>query len=456
MLEVVSPFDKLRPYQPAHAERLLGMLNRRGAALDKSETGCGKTHVALALAKALDTIPIVVGPKASRFGWEQAGKIQGVDFEFVNYELARVRKKRGDEFLTDTEWLEERKHGQGSYLKWRNAYDLMIFDEVHRCCSTTPTLNRKMLIAAKRQAGKVLCLSATAAESPLQMCALGFTLGLHTLSKQSAIGKTTWMDFLWRYGVKPGVFGGFEWTDDPEEQRAAMVKLNARMADRASGLRKADIPGFPKNQLEVMLLQDESGKAKELTERLHEIYSMRKQQASDAKDNALVEGIREKQALEILMVPSLAQLAVDYVESSRVIFFVNYRQTREELMLALDQAGVFAEFIDGTQTGARGEQERRIILDRFSNDYVPVLVVNTFAGGESLNLQGKMPRTAFIMPVESGRQAEQIIGRAHRDGGADALQFFCYFAGTRQETVAQRMRAKQMNMKLLNDGDFTY
>ncbi len=450
---MLPAFSKLRPYQPAHAERLLGFLKRRGTALDNSETGCGKTHVALAIAKAYDTVPIVIGPKASRFGWEQAGKIQGVDFEFVNYELARVRKKRGEEFLTDTEWLTEHKHGQGSYLKWRNAYDLMIFDEVHRCASVTPTLNRKMLIAAKRQAGKVLMLSATAAESPLQFCALGYALGLHTLSKQSPIGKTTWMDFLWRYACKPGVFGGFEWTSDPEEQKAAMLKLNARLADRSSGIKKADVPGFPRNQLEVMLLQDETGHAKELTERLHEIYSMRKEQAADAKDNALVEGLREKQALEILMVPSLAQLAVDYVESSRVIFFVNFRQTREELCKALDAAGVFNAFIDGTQVGSSGTHARGTILEGFCADRIPALVVNSAAGGESLNLQGAMPRTTFILPVESGRQAEQITGRAHRDGGADALQFFCYFAGTRQEVVADRMRAKQMNIKLMNDGD---
>ncbi len=448
----MNPFAKLRPHQPAHTERLLGIIRKRGAALDKSETGTGKTHCALAIAKALDTVPIVIGPKASRMGWEDAGKVQGVEFEFVNYELARaVRGPKGEKRAL-SEWLEEHAHGKGSYIKWKSAYDLMIFDEVHRCASITPTLNRKMLIGAKRQASKILMLSATVAENPLQLCAPGYALGLHTLSKPGMVGKTTWMDFLWRYGVTPGVFGGFEWTDDEAEQREHMLKLNARMADRCSGMYKAEIPGFPKNQLEVMLLEDESGHAKELAERLHELYSMRKGQAADAKEakNKLVESIREKQALELLMVPSLAGLAVDYVQSSRCIFFVNYTQTREELCKALDDAGVYCDYIDGTQT----EEHRRRALRNFSADALPALVVNTYAGGESLNLQGKQPRTTFIMPVESGRQAEQITGRAHRDGGADALQFFCYFAGTRQEEVANRMRRKQCNLKLLNDGDF--
>lgn len=396
--------------------------------------------------------PIVIGPKGARMGWEDAGKIQGVEFEYVNYELARaVRGERGAK-MASSEWLEEKRHGKGSYIRFHNDYDTMIFDEVHRAASVNPTLNSKMLIAAKRQAKHILSLSATAAESPLQMKALGYVLGLHTLSKESPIGKTTFMDFLWRHGVKPGVFGGFEWTDDPEEQRAMMIKLHARLEGRAFGLKKAEIPGFPKNQMEVMLLQDESGHAKELTERLHTIYEGRKQQAIDARENKLVEGIREKQALEILMVPALAQLAVDYVESSRVIFFVNYTQTREELCFALDQAGVFCDYIDGTQT----DEHRRRALRNFASDGLPALVVNTAAGGESLNLQGRKPRTTFILPVDSGRQAEQIVGRAHRDGGADALQFFCYFAGTRQETVATRMRAKQMNLKLLNDGDFIF
>jgi hypothetical protein len=454
----VSPFDKLRPYQTEHAERLLAILKQRGAALDHSDTGCGKTHVALALCKALDTVPIVIGPKAARFGWEQAGAIQGIEFDYVNYELARVRKRRGEEMLTDTEWLTEHKHGQGSYLKWKNCYDTMIFDEVHRCASVDPTLNSKMLIAAKRQGSRILALSATAAENPLQMKALGFALGMHTLSKSSPLSKTTWYDFLYRYGCKPGVFGGWQWDDEDPDNAKYMLALHASLSKRASALKKAEIPGFPRNQLEVMLLQDENGHAKELTERLHEIYAMRKAQAveADERENALVAGLREEQALEILMLPALVGLAVDYVQSSRVIFFVNYRQTREELCKALDAAGVFCQFIDGTQIGARGEAERRGIIDRFQHDCIPALVVNTYAGSESLNLQGRMNRTTFTLPVKSGRRAEQIIGRAHRDGGADALQFFCFFAGTRQEETARRMQAKQMNLKLLNDGDYLF
>jgi len=459
---VSSPFDKLRHVQPDHVKRLLGILQRRGAALDKSETGTGKTHAALVVSKILDVVPLVIGPKAARFGWEQAGAIQGVDFEYVNYELARVRTKKKwkneERLLTDTEWFAEKPWGQGSFLEMRNPAELVIFDEVHRCASVDPTLNRKMLIAAKRKAGKILTLSATAAESPLQMCALGYALGLHTLSKSSPMSKTTWYDFLYRYGCTPGVFGGWEWNPEGDEARDAMVRLNARLQDRSAAMKKADIPGFPRNQLEVMLLQDETGHAKELTERLHEMYAERKSQAADAKErkNALVEDIREKQALELLMIPSLVGLAVDYIESSRVIFFVSYRQTREELCKALDEAGVFCDFIDGTQIGAAGEERRRRAISNFQSDCLPALVVNKYAGSESLNLQGKQNRTTFILPVESGRQAEQVIGRAHRDGGADALQFFCYFAGTRQEEVAKRMQTKRMNMKLMNDGDFIF
>lgn len=458
---ILPAFSKLRPYQPAHAQRLLDFLRRRGAALDRSETGCGKTHVALAVAKALDTVPIIVGPKAARMGWEDAGKIQGVDFEYVNYEKARAKRRRRFEeenVLVDTEYLTEHKHGKGSYLKWKNNYELMVFDEVHRCASIDPTLNSKSLIGAKRQSRYLLMLSATAAENPLQFKALGYALGLHTLSKESPVGKTTWMDFLWRYGAKPGVFGGFTWTEDEAEQREVMIRLNARLGDRSSALKKAEIPGFPKNQMEVLLLEDESGHARELVEKLHEIYAMRKGQAAEAaeKKNAMVEGLRERQALEILMVPSLVGLAQDYIESSRVIFFVNFRQTREELCKALDEAGIFCDYIDGTQTGVAGAEHRIRALRNFAADGLPALVVNTYAGGESLNLQGRLPRTTFILPVESGRQAEQITGRAHRDGGADALQFFCYFAGTRQEETANRMRKKQMNLKLLNDGDFLY
>ena len=188
----------LRDYQVEHCGRILASLVARGYALDASDTGTGKTVVALECCKRMGVIPLVVGPKSARGGWEDMAEQMGTAVEFVNYEKLRGQRKNG---VADTEWLVEKPWGKGSYLAWKRPPDTIIFDEVHRAGGTT-SLNSKMLIAAKRQAQYILALSATAADDPRQMKALGYALNLHGLSERTR-AMPDFTGFLLRHGCYP-------------------------------------------------------------------------------------------------------------------------------------------------------------------------------------------------------------------------------------------------------------
>jgi len=306
------------------------------------------------------------------------------------------------------------------------------------------------MIAAKRQAQYVLALSATAADDPRSMKALGYLLDLHGLSRKTPPSRLNYMSWLLRHGCTPGTFGGFDFSTDKMKQRKAFERLHHEIFSTCGArMRKAEIPGFPQTVIDIKLLTDETGKAKKLTDELHDAN-----QAS-----ALESVIRCRLALEKLMVPHLVDLAEDYAQDSKVVCFVNFTEPLEELFEALrrkfgrDQVG----YISGAQAGKKGEAERTRYLDLFQSNRLAALVCNIQAGGESANMHdptGQVERTALITPCESGRKFKQVLGRVNRDGGARSLQLLTYFAGTQQEIVADRLTQKAFNIDVLNDGDF--
>lgn len=178
-------YTGLRDFQRTHGYRLAHALATNGAALDASDTGTGKTFVACWLAREFKMVPLVICPKSVVASWRRAAEAVGVEIEVVNYEKVRgirqtclSRYERRDECgkpffgpftvrLSSSEWGGEIECTRGTRWQWASDYELVIFDEVHRCGGAT-SLNSKLLIAARRQAAHVLTLSATAADDPRQ------------------------------------------------------------------------------------------------------------------------------------------------------------------------------------------------------------------------------------------------------------------------------------------------
>lgn len=449
----------LHPHQVPHASALVAALRRQGAALDASDTGTGKTFVAVAVAKALGVVPLVICPKSVVPGWNKAASALGWEVDAVGYEKARGQCKvthieRADDgepaTIRKTESIYGREHkiGTGSQWLWKHPFEAIFFDEVHRCGGMT-SLQAKMLIAAKRQAKYVLCLSATATDRPEKMKALGYALGLFEMPKFK------W--WLMAHGVKPGVFGGFKFTDDVEDQRLAMLKLNqAIFPARGARMRKAEIPGFPKTSIAPLLIEDATGKAAALLEEIRDLYTKRETQARDAaaRESVLEMLLRKRQALELLKVGDLADLAVDYAGSSKVVIFCHFKETIAALLKKLPKDFGPVPVIDGGNSAAG----REFIKIEFQRNRYPVLICNAAAGGVGLDLHdptGAVERTALISPGWSATQLKQVFGRVQRDGGGYSQQLLVGFAGTLEEEILERARANIDNIDLLNDAVFS-
>jgi len=171
--------DKLLPFQIEHVKTLLVALRLYGKALDASDTGTGKTYVALALARELGLRPVVVCPKSVISTWRRVAEQHfgfGSDEYFIsNYEQYRAGKVK---------YLVKRNSSNSkTSVEYEWVFDdvekyLVIFDESHKT-KNTQTLNYLIYC----QAGlthrlKIISLSATACDTLENSYGLAEMLGL--------------------------------------------------------------------------------------------------------------------------------------------------------------------------------------------------------------------------------------------------------------------------------------
>jgi superfamily II DNA or RNA helicase len=113
--------SKLREYQIDHVAQLTKAMRANSAVLDASETGCGKTYSALAVARELNRPVFVLCPKSVINNWETVAEYMGVELiEAITYEKL---KRFGTEYLK-----------KGMAMDWRvDKNAIIIFDEFHKC-----------------------------------------------------------------------------------------------------------------------------------------------------------------------------------------------------------------------------------------------------------------------------------------------------------------------------------
>lgn len=428
----------LLPYQTAHAARIEAALRQWGVALDASDPGTGKTYVACAVAARLQCPVAVITTKATVPNWKAVAQAFGLSPVLVsNYEKVRTGR------------LAECRKSARRFV-W-NLPDgcLVIFDECQRCKGRT-SLNAKLLIAARSQHLRVLLCSATAADSPLGMRAIGYALGLHTLAN--------FWQWTQRHGVVAGVFGM-----EYKGGEACLRELHRQVFPaKGSRLRIEDIPDFPDTLIESSVI--DTGKARAI-QKEYDVLSRQLCQASHKHDqlklkelagmmeakspSAMTILLRARQAIERYKVAAMAELAEDALaEKMSVVLMVNFSETIHELSMRLSCPHLLA--------GGQSETERQDIIQRFQRNEISLLIANIKAGGVGVSLhdpQGIRPRLSLISPTFSADDLRQALGRVHRCGGAGSIQKICFAAGTCEERAAAACATKLNRISLLNDGD---
>jgi len=429
-----STTPTLFDWQIFHAKVLMTSLLNHGYAKDGSDTGTGKTFVALYLAKKMGLVPFVLCPKSVVPSWKDTMLSYGyepTDQHAYTYE----KMIRGStEFYDGSKWL----------LNPKKA--LVIFDEDHRC-KGNKSKNAKMMIAAKRAGLNILCLGATSCTNPTEMRALGYVLDLHD--------DKGWWRWSLKNGCKRGLFGGLEF----KGSKAVLKRLHDHIyknGARGSRIKIADLPpgAFPNSNI-IAQGYDISGRSD-----IDLIYSDLKAEltALEGKkytdtDNPLVAQLRARQEIELLKVPLFEELARDAYESGNsVAIFVNFRETMEVLLRRL--AGLCEiRMIHGGQT----ETERELQCLGFQNDAARIMICTIQAGGTGVSLHdinGNHPRVSLISPTFSAIDFKQTLGRIHRAGAkSPAVQKIVFAEGTVEMRVCKLVKRKLDNLDLINDDE---
>jgi superfamily II DNA or RNA helicase len=424
--------EGLLEYQLTSVQMGVASMNKYNRALLGHSTGVGKTFCALGIARELGKRIAVICPKPITTDWHRAAKMMGVEvFEICGWEWTKTGKSQMGR------WTDEKKKEFRFMLP---ADVMLIFDEVHRGKGEA-TQNAYLVRDSVVQNIPAIALSATIADDPTKLWALGQFLGLHQ-------GGKDYFRFLSQNGCRKTRFG-MEFTGG----HSVLKKLHSRIyPERGNRLRHSDLgDAFPETLIKAKAFDMDNAKkiAGEYDDLCNRIEELRMQENFSA--NVLAEQTRARQRIEMLKAPAVAAMTRDLIEEGNSVFIaVNYTETREWLMEELKT--------DCAIFGGQGDMERRGKIDSFQNDKSRVIIGIIQACREGLNLHdlnGNHSRVALVMPTPSPFDLKQVLGRVHRAGGkSKSIQYIIYAAGVGiEESICEKLDGKLKQMDTLMDGE---
>jgi superfamily II DNA or RNA helicase len=425
----IRDMKTLYPVQEVHKKALVAAISKYDSGLDASMTGTGKTIIAASIAAEIVNPTLVIAPKSLLPMWRKELKERKVKpLGVINYELLR----RGTT-----------KFGKWTCGKWQWTLPkdtFVIFDEVQKCKGVR-SQNGRILLAAKQLF--TLSLSATAAENPAEMRALGYVLRLHNL--------LDWWAWAKQRGCCVDWWGNLAY----EGGTAALEALHHEIfPEHGHRMTVADLADhFTDTQIITTPLDFGEKVSTLYTEMEKELANLADVMADDSTNPAaaaLVATLRARQGVELCKVPLIIEMINDLVAEGRsVVAFLNFNASIEAICERIDSRPVIIR-------GGQSEAERQLSVDMFTQDKSHVILCNLQAGGLGLSLhdtRGVRPRTAIISPSWSAFDVLQALGRIHRAGGqSDTQQHVLFAAGTIEERVEQVVRTKIRNIEILNDG----
>lgn len=430
----------LTPYPPQQAsiDHLVDILKTSptASALNGSETGTGKTLCAIEVARRIaPPCVVVVCPKIVIPAWQKAFQEQGVTFfKIINYEKLRTGKTELGSWV------------RGQFVWKLPGGSLVIWDEVHRAQGAF-TKNSKMLIGAKLCGLRNLALSATAAEDPTELRALGYLLGLHKL--------TNFVLWAKERGCTFDQWGKLVFTKSASISKAFLTELHKEIyPGKGVKLTRKDLA---EHFRETQIISDpldfgDEGRIASIYQTMEaELAALKERKEQDdpaSKGNALTEQLRARQMVELIKIPALLELAEEALAEGRsVAIFVNFEATMKAVCERIKHP-------HGVVVGGQKESERREHVENFQLNKTRVIVCNISAGGLGVSLHdeiGNAPRTALISPSFDAKELQQVLGRVDRAGAqSDSIQRILVAAGTIEESILSSLNYKIRNMDTLH------
>ena len=334
-----------------------------------------------------------------------------------------------------------------------DAPSLLVFDELHRNCSGTDS--KTGLAVARwcnkfRPDNKVLAMSATPAVDPMHMRVLGYLMGFHRFTETSFY---TWcredgcgyVDIGWG----PSKRRIFRFTTNKAKATEVMTGIRNRIGDRMQAVKPSEVPGFPEEIREVVLVDLE----KRDHDALVKAYAEMPDQYKNLSKDDMVKVLRLRQQAEFAKSGVLAEMAAKEVEAGNSVFIaINFSEPRRRIGEALAKMKVpYAEIY-----GGQNDVERQAGIDAFQDNRVHVMVGMMQACSVALSLHDvkhERPRVSLISPSYVAADLVQALGRIRRVGGTTAVQKIVLVAGSVEERVAMAVNRKIDNIETLTDKD---
>ena len=425
--------EGLLEYQITSVQMGVASMNKYNRVLLGHSTGVGKTFCALGIARELGKRIAVMAPKAILSDWHRAAKAMGVEtFEVTNWEWVRTGKSKMGR------WTDDKKKEFRYYLP---DDVILILDEVHRGKAEGTSQNSYLVRDSVNQNVPAIALSATIADDPTKLWAIGQFLGLHQ-------GGRDYHRFLSQNGCRKTRFG-MQFTGG----HSVLKRLHSRIyPEKGNRIRHSDLgEAFPDTMIKAKAFDMDNAKkiAGEYDDLCNRIEELR--MAENFSANVLAEQTRARQKIELLKCPAVAAMARDLIEEGNSVFIaVNYTESRQWLMEELKTTCSIH--------GGQSDIERRGNIDSFQRDQSRVIIGIIQATREGLNLHdlnGNHPRVALIMPCPSIFDTRQVLGRIHRAGGkSKSIQFLVYAAGVPiEESICEKLDEKLKRLDLLSDGE---
>lgn len=410
-------------------------------AINASGTGAGKTVMALASAKDLAdegviSHVLVIAPKVSLSQWVRTAEAMGIShllLRCINPE--QVSKPRGCEFYDE-------------HSLWKLPKNtLVIWDEPHRNASGIESKATRAMATLKAYPSiRLLAMSATLADSPMKLRALGYWAGMHNFTKNG------FYEWCRRNGCALENISGryvLRFTRNASRAREYMANIRKGFGFSYVAIPVADIPNFPEQTLEIAHI-DLNGKYKTEVNKAYEEMSERMKTRAK-NDMAEIGKCRER--IEFCKAAAVAELALGHLSDGKsVVIFCNFTSARERITQILEDAGIQC----GAIYGGQKDEERQAYIDAFQENTLHAMVVMTAAGGAALSLHDiyhARPRVSLITPSFNAAEVRQALGRIRRCNGTNVEQYFVLAAGTIEDGVSKKLSAKLQNIDTLNDND---
>jgi len=428
--------EKLFEYQLTSVQYAMRSMSKYNRALLGHGTGMGKTAIALAVSRERGRRVAVICPKPITTDWHRLAKYLGVEtYEVCGWEWVKTGKSKIGR------WTDSDKREFAFMLPPDTD---LVFDEVHRAKAQGNTQNAFILRDSVVQNVPTIALSATIADDPTKMWALGQFLGLHQ-------GGKDYFRFLSGNGCVNTQFGM-----QFRGGNKILKNIHGRIfPDRGNRLKPSDVgSAFPETLIQARAFDMDTARdiAKEYDDLLIRVEEIKMQEnAASSMGAVLAEMTRARQKIELFKAPAVCAMVKDLIEEGNSVFIaVNFTETLKFMEAELKTTC--------TIRGGQNDITRRGNIDSFQNDKSRVIIGIIQACREGLNLQdlnGNFPRVALIMPTYSVFDLKQVLGRVHRAGGkSKSIQYLIYAAGVDiEESVCSSLDAKLKRMDTLMDGE---